>query len=389
MRSLTLKLSVLFVLVSLVAVLVVALWVGRTVESEFAAYCKQVCLDASCEAHMGGNGPRGRPVTGDLEAAYLDAIRTSLWQAALVAGIIAIGLAALFSRLITGPVNSLKVSAQRIRDGDLSQRVTPQTRDEIGELAVAFNSMAERLEENEKRRRQLLADIVHELRTPLSIIQGNLEAWQDGVVAPTHETIAPVHEEAVLLARLITDLRDLSLAEAGQLSLQREIVDIAALVSSITTTLREWTASQNIRIDLESPDDAPRVWADPIRIGQVLRNLLDNAIRHTPRGGVIEVTIERKPDSFITISVRDAGSGIAPEDLPHVFEHFYKVDPARERSRSGSGIGLAIVKQLVEAHGGSVSVESTQGSGSVFTFMLPLADPRTTPPQGPGRSYVT
>ena len=371
MRSLSLKLSILFVLVSLVAVLVVAFWVGQRVEAEFAAYCRQACLDASCQAH-GGNGPQGRPITGALETAYLDAIRTSLWQAALVAGLAAIGLAALFSRLITDPVNNLKASAQRIRDGDLSQRVTPETHDEIGELAVAFNNMAQRLEENEKRRKQLLTDVVHELRTPLSIIQGNLEAWQDGIVEPNRETMAPVHEEAALPSRLITDLRDLSLAEAGQLSLRRETVALAALVSSIVTTYRDWAAPLDIRVELALHADTPHVWADPIRIGQVLRNLLDNAIRHTPRGGEIKVYTESTSEPLLTVSVRDSGSGIAPEALPHVFEHFYKVDPARERSRSGSGIGLAIVKQLVEAHGGSVSVHSSPGSGSAFSFTLPI-----------------
>ena len=382
MRSLTLKLSILFVLVSLVAVLVVALWVGQRVEAEFADYCRQVCPDNCCESHGGAGNHQGRSVTGTLELAYLDAIRTSLWQAAVVAGIAAIGLAIIFSRLITDPVNNLKASAQRIRDGDLSQRVAPQTRDEIGELAVAFNSMAEKLEENEKRRRQLLADVVHELRTPLSIIQGNLEAWHDGVVLPSQETIAPVHEEAVLLSRLITDLRDLSLAEAGQLSLRREDVNLSALSMSIVAPYREWASSQGIHLTLELPDSpTPDVYADPVRIGQVLRNLLDNAIRHTPRGGDIEVRVHPEPESFLTVSVKDTGSGISAEDLPHVFEHFFKVDPARERSRSGSGIGLAIVKQLIEAHGGSVSVRSKIGEGSIFSFTLPVTTPPPHVPQ--------
>ncbi len=375
MRSLRLKLSLLFVLVSVVSVVIVALWVGQRVESEFAAYCKQACMAMAdhCPAIETGEACPTALMTGELETAYLDAIRTSLWQAALVAAVAAMGLALLFSRLITNPVNHLKTSVQRIRDGDLSERIDLETGDEIGELGGAFNSMAEKLENNERGRRQLLADVVHELRTPLSIIQGNLEAWQDGVVLPTPEAIAPVHDEAVLLSRLITDLRDLSLAESGQLSLTREEVDFTALAESVIGQYLERTASQGIAISFEHPSNPlPRTNVDPVRIRQVLRNLLDNAVRHTPPGGTIKLRAVQDSGEFIKVEVSDTGSGITPEDLPHVFEHFFKVDPARERSRSGSGVGLAIVKKLVESHGGSVSVQTESGKGSVFSFTLPV-----------------
>ncbi|MBN1152119.1 MAG: HAMP domain-containing histidine kinase [Dehalococcoidia bacterium] len=375
MRSLSLKLSLLFIIVALVAALVVAVWVGATARSEFDSYCTQTCAQG-CEVA----GPHAQPadganqtaVPGSLEQAYLDSLQTALWSAALVAVLIAIGLAVLFSRVITRPVNALRLSAQRIREGDLSQRVPPGPNDEIGELSSAFNSMAQRLEENETGRKHFLADVVHELRTPLSIIQGNLEAWHDGVVAATPDSIAPVHEEAVLLSRLITDLRDLTLAEAGQLRLSREKTDIAALTESVVATYRERAEGHGIALRV-NPAGAPlpRVDVDPLRIRQVLRNLLDNALRHTPSGGVITLTARPAPAGFITLEIRDTGSGIAANHLPHVFEHFYKVDPARERSRSGSGIGLAIVKQLVEAHGGSVAVQSQEGQGAVFSFTLP------------------
>ena len=377
MRSLSLKLSVLFTLVALIAALVVAVWVGTTARTEFDTYCSQTC-SPNCEA----DGPQGQggavggnqmAAVGTLEQAYLDALQSALWTAALVAGLVAVALAVVFSRVITGPVNAIRASAQRIRDGDLSQRVPPGPKDEIGELASAFNGMAEQLEKNETGRKQLLADVVHELRTPLSIIQGNLEAWQDGVVAPSPEAIAPVHEEAVMLSRLITDLRDLSLAEAGQLSLSRESSDISALARSVVAAYRERVGSHNIDLAVDIPEASlPLVDVDPVRIRQVLRNLLDNAIRHTPSGGAIKLTVGHGASGFLRVEVSDTGSGIAAEDLPRVFEHFYKVDPARERSRSGSGIGLAIVKQLVEAHGGSVAVQSELGKGSVFTFTLPV-----------------
>jgi len=376
MRSLTLKLSILFVLVSVIAVLVVAVWVGQRVESEFDAYCVRACAAATGNGHATGEDDDCLVITpaGTLETAYLDAIRDSLWQAALVAGLAAMGLALLFSRVITNPVNHLKASVQRIRDGDLSQRVRLDTDDEIGDLAAAFNSMAAKLEENEQGRRHLLADVVHELRTPLSVIQGNLEAWQDGVVAPTPDAIAPVHEEAVLLSRLITDLRDLSLAEAGQLSLTRESVDLSELVASVVATYHNRAVAHGIHVELVAPGATlPPVDIDPVRIRQVLRNLMDNALRHTTAGGSISVSMTPDTDRLVRVDVTDTGSGISPMDLPHVFEHFYKADPSRDRSKAGSGIGLAIVKQLVEAHGGHVSVVSAPGKGSTFTFTLPIS----------------
>jgi len=370
MRSLTLKLSLLFILVALTAALVVALWVANSVESEFSVYCAQMC-QANAGAGQGGDCPQ-YTMTGATETAYLNAIQSSVWRAALVAGLVAVALAFLFSRLITGPINALKASAQRIRDGDLTQRVPLTSSDELGELASAFNSMASQLDAKETSRRHLLADVVHELRTPLSIIQGNLEAWRDGVVAPTPEAVAPVHEEAVLLSRLITDLRDLSLAEAGQLSLARETTDMAALARSVVSTYSGRAREQGIDLHIAVDEAAPPVEVDPDRIRQVLRNLLDNALRHTPPGGRVQVDVQPGSHGFVLTSVTDTGSGIHPDDLPHVFEHFYKTDPSRERSKSGSGIGLAIVKQLVEAHGGAVRAQSTLGRGSTFSFTLPV-----------------
>ncbi|MBN1856990.1 MAG: HAMP domain-containing histidine kinase [Dehalococcoidia bacterium] len=373
MRSLRLKLSLLFMLVSLVAVLIVALWFNEVSEREFCLYCEHTCMMEGDNGEGDGQDCFSATMSGAREQAYLDALQHSLWQAALIAAMVAILLAFFFSRLITGPINSLKWSAQRIRDGDFAQRVKVQTEDELGELALTFNSMAEQLELRERGRKQLLADVAHELRTPLSIIQGNLEAWRDGVVAPTAESIAPVHEEAVTLARLITDLRDLSLAEAGQLSLHREPTNMQELVSSVLGSYSERAGTHGVALNFAPEAQLPPVDVDPGRVRQVLSNLLDNALRHTPRDGSIRVSLSAGPPEFLTISVEDDGAGIAAEDLPHVFEHFYKVDRSRERSRSGSGIGLAIVKQIVEAHGGQVRVVSTPGKGSSFSFTLPAS----------------
>ncbi|MFW6055966.1 MAG: sensor histidine kinase [Chloroflexota bacterium] len=368
MLSLRLKLSLVFILVTLVAVLVVALLVDDAVRSEFNLYCSNLC-------EIAGMDCMGTSSVAALENTYLDAISDSLWRAGLIAVLGALGLAALFSRLLTGPLNELKTSARRIRDGDLSQRVNITSDDEIGEVAAAFNDMARQLESNEETRRQFLADVVHELRTPLSIVQGNLEAWRDGVVTATPEDVVPVHDEAVLMGRLITDLRDLSLAETGQLELTKELTDIGALISSVVETYTQRAASMGIELRYEDDQGKPLLAeADPGRIRQVLRNLIENALRYTPRGGSVCINAVSTADSAVSVTVRDTGAGIAPEHLPHVFEHFYKADRSRNRSRSGSGIGLAIVRQLVEAHGGSVHAKSEAGAGSTFIFSLPAAD---------------
>ncbi len=366
MRSLRLKLSLLFLFVALVVVLVVAFWVDTTVEAGFDAYCRSCEMESSSQHN--GNDCLG---VGSLEQTFVEGIQDSIRRAALIASLLAIVLAFVFARVITGPVNVLRSSAQRIRDGDLTQRVAVNTNDEIGELAVAFNDMAEQLDANEKGRRQLLADVVHELRTPLSIIQGNLEAWRDGIVAPSPEAIGSVHDEAVVLSRLITDLRDLSLAEAGQLNLTLEEVDIVQLVTSTVASSQDRARHAGITLVERSDEPAKTAYVDPGRIRQVIRNLLDNALRHTPHGGSITIVTTTDSEGNVVVSVSDTGTGIAAADLPHVFEHFYKADQSRERSRSGSGIGLAIVKQLVEAHKGHVRAESSVGLGSTFTITLP------------------
>lgn len=371
MRSLRLKLSVLFLLVALVVVLVVALWVDTTVETGFDAYCRSCGMDGAPGAE--DEECEGARAVGVLEQTYVDAIQSSIWRAALMAGLAALVLAFFFSRLITGPINTLRDSARRIRDGDLSQQVEVETNDELGELAFAFNDMAHQLDAKEQGRRQLLADVVHELRTPLSIIQGNLEAWRDGVVKPTPEAVGSVHDEAVALSRLITDLRDLSLAEAGQLNLSLVETDISQLVVSVVTAAQERARSLGISLAVRARENDMLAMIDPGRIRQVVANLLGNALRHTPHGGRVDVTINSSSPGAVKIAVVDTGPGIAPEDLPHIFEHFYKADRSRERSKSGSGIGLAIVKQLVEAHGGQVTVESVEGHGSTFTVTLPAS----------------
>ncbi|UCH51419.1 MAG: sensor histidine kinase, partial [Chloroflexota bacterium] len=215
-----------------------------------------------------------------------------------------------------------------------------------------------------------VADVAHELRTPLSILQGNIEAIIDGVLPIESDNLNSLHQETMLLTRLVEDLRTLSLAEAGQLRFQPEAVDLKALLQQVIGQYQAQLVSKRTEVILESPEDLPQAWADPDRTAQVIRNLLNNAFNYTPEGGAITIRLASSPRG-ITVSVIDTGTGIPPEDLPYVFDRFYRVDRSRARSTGGSGLGLAIVKQLVEVQGGRVWVESTSGKGSTFYFDLP------------------
>lgn len=367
MRRLWVKLTLLFVVIALVAVGVVGFWVNSAVQNEFNSYYQQLPRVGQGPGGLGGPGR----IMGILEQSFLNAFKDSLWLAALVAILVAVALALVFSRLVTSPVNQLKRSAESIANGDFSKRVQQKSRDEIGDLSLTFNRMAEQLEKKEQNRRQLIADIVHELRTPLSIVQGNLEAWLDGVIAPTQEHIARVNDEVILLARLIIDLRDLSLAEAGQLKLSQSAASLDNIVNTEIFSIEVYAKEKQIVICSELSSSLPQVYVDRDRLRQILHNLLDNALRYTPVGGTIKIEASSSSPGWVTMCISDTGSGISPEDLPYVFNHFYKADKSRHRGYGGSGIGLAIVKQLVEAHGGKVLVESEVGKGSAFYFTLP------------------
>ena len=313
-----------------------------------------------------------RAVSSSPEQSFLGSVKSSFWEALLLAGVVALLLALLFSYQILKPIRALTEVANRMEKGDLSQRVKTRAKDEIGKLAHAFNTMADSLARSEQLRRNMVSDVAHELRTPLTNIRGYLEALQDRVVQPTQEIIASLYEESLLLSRLVADLQELSLAEAGQLCLICRPLALEEIIVKAVHALQLQAESKQIAIHVDIPPGLPKIEADPERVGQILRNLLSNALTHTPLGGEIFVNAWVDGDE-VRVSIQDSGEGIAAEHLPNIFERFYRADASRARATGGTGLGLAIVKQMVQAHGGRVGVESHPEQGACFTFTLPLA----------------
>jgi len=305
------------------------------------------------------------------EDAFLARVNQAIAFGALGATVIALVLGGLLARAISQPVKELTEATQRVADGELGHQVPVRTKDELGDLAVSFNSMSADLATSNQLRRQMTADIAHELRTPLSIILGYSEALSDGKLQGKPAIYDAMYGEARLLSHLVDDLRTLSLADAGELTLNRSLLPAAECIDRIAASHAELAAQRGIRLEVQLAPDLPFVDVDRERIAQVLANLVSNALRYTPEGGVITLSAEAD-DGRVLLRVSDTGPGIEPAHLPLVFKRFYRADDARP-ANGESGLGLAIAKSLVEAHGGTIQVESAVGQGATFTVALPAA----------------
>jgi two-component system sensor histidine kinase BaeS len=339
------------------------------------------------------NVPANEPAPPPPDVAFLDRVTRATAISAGIAALIALILGVLLARTLTRPLRELTAATQAMARGKLDQRVTVRSRDEIGELARSFNQMSADLGRASQLRKQMTADLAHDLRTPLSILRGYTEGLQDGRLQGSTTLYAIMHGEVEHLQRMVEDLRVLSLADAGELPLNRRAVDPSALLERTGLAYIDQAEQQGITMRVEPAEDLPSIAVDTDRMTQVLNNLVSNALRYTGEGETITLSassetnddrrttiddragslpIVHRPSSVV-LRVRDTGSGIDAEDLPFIFDRFYRADKSRQRADSSSGLGLAIAKAIVEAHGGKLAAESSPGAGTTFTITLPAA----------------
>ncbi len=369
-RHLGVKLFLSYLVVIVVGIIVLATSAEFAIPPAFDRHMANM-MDGS----MVGMNMMGEMGT-DLFTSFTKAFNEALTFAALAAFIAAVAVSFFVSRQVTSPVRAMMTASRKIADGHYDQRVniagSPEDGDELAQLAISFNQMAEKLAQTENMRRQLIGDVSHELRTPLTAIKGSMEGLLDGVLPPTPETFQNIHREADRLQRLVADLQELSRVEAGAIALELKPGDIVPLIGSVTQRLQPQFQEKEISLVVDMPSSLPVILMDEDRISQVLINMLGNALQYTPEGGHVSLKAQVLGKE-IEVCVKDSGIGIPAEHLPHLFTRFYRVDKSRSRAGGGSGIGLTISKYLVEAHGGRIWVESGGlDRGTVFLFTLPI-----------------
>lgn len=341
----------------------------------------QFILPTTFNRHMAGMGMgyggmmemNGNGAMPQLYVDYRASFNEALTYATLAATVVAMALSLFLSQSVIAPVRAMSLATQRIADGRYEERVQVSGSDELAQLGMRFNQMAEKLGQIESMRRRLIGDVSHELRTPLTAIKGSMEGLMDGVLPATQDTYQQIHAEADRLNRLVDDLQELSRVEAHAYELNIHPVDVSSIIRTVAKRLSSQFENKRISLDLELALDLPRVLADEDRAVQVLTNLTGNALQYTPEEGRIMISAQYANDE-VQISVRDTGIGIPAEHLSHIFDRFYRVDKSRSRQAGGgSGIGLTIARALVEAQGGRIWAESAgEGQGSTFTFTLPI-----------------
>lgn len=328
--------------------------------------------------YMGGHeGMMRGGMTAALQADTRTVVERAVFQSLILgtaaATLVALAMSLFVARRIMAPISRMAAASRLIAAGDYQARIEVRERDELGDLAGSLNEMAAALQDAEQRRVHLIGDVAHEIRTPLATIRGYLEGLADGVVEPSMELFAQLHEETGRLQRLIDDLQELSRVESGRVMLNPRRIAPGRLVDAAVSRLVSAFEEKGVRLAIDLPAGLPEIMTDEDRTLQVVINLLANALRYTPAGGDVRLSAASE-DRSVRFSVRDSGIGIPPEHLPRLFDRFYRVDPARSRALGGSGIGLTIARSLVEAQGGTIDAESAgPGQGSRFSFTLPIA----------------
>ncbi len=311
------------------------------------------------------------PIQPGREQALTEKVYSSVQKAALIGVGIAILLSLLLGYWFLQPVNMLIKAAGALGQGDLNQRVKVKGKDELAILGKTFNDMAESLKRAEDSRKAMTADIAHELRTPLAVQRATVEAMMDGVYPMDEKSLKPVMEQNVLLSHLVDDLRTLALADAGELRLEKVNMNVAKLVESVIHRFESQASRQMVNLNYTLAPDLPRVHADPIRVEQIMTNLIGNALRFTPENGRIDLNVEMSGQT-IEIRIKDSGPGIPEESLPYIFDRFYRVDKSRSRGEGGSGLGLAIARHLAHAHNGDITARNHPSGGAEFSLSLPI-----------------
>lgn len=376
--SIVIRLTGLVFILLLLTISILLILVNNQMDNHFSQYLSNMShMMGNSQMGMGGMGSMHGTMHGPAESTYISAVHQSL----LWVGLGMIGVSVVVSyfvvREIMRPLSTLTGAVQKVRTGSYGQTVSVERHDEVGVLTESFNEMSEELARNDKMRRQLFANIAHELRTPLAILQGNLEGMIDDIIPTDKKILLSMADETVRMGRLIQDLRDLSLAEINELTLHKEAADINVMLERAVSMLQPLCDEKDLTVQLNLSRDLPSLVIDIDRINQVIYNLLNNAIRYIERGCAITVsTLPVRVDgkSYAQVQIADTGKGIAPKDLEHIFQYFYRSEQSRNRKSGGSGIGLALAQQFIRSHGGNIWADSTVGKGTTFTFILPLKE---------------
>ena len=367
MRSLLIRVILTFFITTLTIVLGLILVVNYQVSENFNSY-----LYMSGMHGMMMNRGNMSSMMGIPEEQFIMSLRHSLLLAGGGMLLIGAGVSYYLARSIATPVIDLNRAVNAVASGNLDTAVIVESKDEVGQLAMAFNTMTAKLKSNTVLRQRFLAGVAHELRTPLTILKANLEGIADGVITPDAEQMNSLTEEVDRLTKMVGEIRDLSLLEAGQLQPEFGLLDITQLLRQIVGKSKPLASEKNINLHIATDDRLPAVWADADMVNQMVYNLVLNAIKYTPEGGQITI-LAAAESGVVEITVTDTGIGIAQDEIEHVFDYFYRVDSSRSKASGGTGLGLALVKQMVLAHGGKIKAESQLGQGSTFAVLLPIA----------------